>query len=220
MTFAEMQVRVEALCKVEGWSDAPTPPDFGALINRALAMMSAEGQYVTAEHSFSTTIGTAEYSLLGADTRDWASVSGVIYGTSALTKANPTEQALESPTWWRDTSGTPIWWWLSRPNMVRLHPIPSAIGTVYVIGYRVETELVDASDTPVLYADAHDALCRLAAALLGEEYATTAEQMGKIERWTQSAIAAAETVRGRLYGQRSDTWQRRQQSAPVYRSTL
>lgn len=216
MTYAEMKTRVEDLCRLEGWSDLPTPPDWGALVNRALGQFSALGEYIWDEHSFDTVAGAAEYSLLDADTRDWINVVSVCYGSAPcqLQRSNPVEQAIISETWWRDAHGVPAYWWLSSPNLMRLHPVPNGAYHVYLIGVRAEAELDSDADTPVVYDRYHDAICKLAAAEHGETYATSESQIGKVRLWRDEGLRAAEQCRTGLMEGRAVTWTRQVYPAP------
>lgn len=216
MTYAEMKTRVADLCRLEGWSDLPTPPDWGGLVNRALSEFSALGEYLWDEYSFSTVAGTAEYSLLDTDTRDWIGIHGVAYGStpSTLYRSNPAEQAIMSPTWWRDTGGSPAYWWLSAPNTIRLHPIPDAVDTVYVIGTRAEPALTSDTDTPTANDRYHDPICKLAASYHGETYATSEAQMAKVKIWREEALKAADSCRASLMEGRAITWERQVYAPP------
>jgi hypothetical protein len=216
MNYADMRTRVVDLCRLEGWVDLPAPPDWGGLVNRALAEFSALGEYIWDEHSFTTVAGTAQYSLLDTDTRDWINIHSVAYGStpSVIERSNPSEQAIISATWWRDTGGTPAYWWLSSPNTMRLHPVPNATVTVYVIGTRAEPVLTADADIPDAYERFHDAVCKIAAAYHGETYATSEAQIAKVRLWRDDGLKAAETCRSALMEGRAITWTRQVQSAP------
>lgn len=192
MTFAQLQAYAERLCVLEGWAAATAYPDWGELVNKALAEFSWAGEYYFDQGTITTEASEPEYSLDTTGLQPWKRITDVLYDGNQIYPVTLVQVRLMNPTWMLEPSGTPQYWWLSRPNLLRLYPAPSSASvSVTIYGYRCEPVLTEADDEPVAPSVYHNDIARIAAALHGETYATSPEQMAKVQQWHIDGAQAA-----------------------------
>lgn len=206
MIYADLKLRAAVLAAQEGWDKTNPQPDWGKLINRALAQFSWEAEYQTGNVTLQTVAAQAEYPLPAPD---WKRVTDVVYATNTalLLTDEPTVRRL-NPAWLATPATIPVYYWLSTPNTLRLHPIPNTSGiNVVVRGNRADTPLVADTDAPHCPETFCEGIALLAAWIHAKQYVENADA-GKLKAYYDESMKYADDCRLYLAEQTAPTFQR------------
>lgn len=204
MQFDQMRDRVEALCKLGGWSNNEPLPDYAFLVNEGLRLFTAVSQHNVENKTIITVIDQERYSVSDStDPRGWVLLfDDATYGTTApLYQTTRTNLRYGNRMWRQAASGTPRQWFWASPTEIGLYPKPSAAGTIaYFQGVRHEPILDADSDVPLLDDDYHEGIC-----LLGAWYQGKATAMGefadKLAAYRAEGLEFAERAKGVMASQ-------------------
>lgn len=160
--FRGMRHRAAFLAMQAGSIQANPQPDWGDAINRAVSVVSWESEYNVETGQVTTINSQPEYSL---PLPMWKYVEEAIYQPSGNIPALPLYLVTEGEInqldymWMVQVAGTPIYFWVTNSNTLRIYPPPSATGDVITFrGSREAPALVNDTDMvacPGAYHELH-----------------------------------------------------------------
>ena len=220
MQFDEIRDRIEALCKLGGWSNSDPLPNYAQLANIGLRRFTEVAQHNIEETTISTVNGTAEYSLLTADDqRGWVLIfdDATYTTTRRMYQTSASKLRREDRMWRQKAAGTTSRWFIIQPNVVRLYPPPDTTAdTVYFSGIRHEPVMDADSDEPLAPEIFHEGICLYGAWHHGKLYAR-GEERAIVTQYLQEAKAFADACKAERADQDAPILQRRvSRSVPDY----
>ena len=219
MTFSELRERTRALCWVGGWSEVQPPPNWALLVRQGHRTFFWEAQVLTNEDTFTTVADTAEYKLTAPP--DWIALTDVIYdGKAPLVASSEASIRRMDPLWLKTPSSTPLYWWITEPNTIRLWPAPITSNVVISVrGYRMDDDLVDDMDVPSCPDIYHEAIALFAAWHHGKLYSRGEDRI-ILENYLAEARAIVERCREYFASNDSTAFVRRVRAKPGYEVRL
>jgi hypothetical protein len=188
VNFLELQQRAAFLASRPGYLQALPNPDWGDLVNGAIADFSWDTEYNVEETTFPTVVNQAEYPLATVgDPRGWKFISDVAYGTtSSLYETTEQTERAKDPLWLVRPADTPARYYLVKPSTLRLVAKPSQGGvTLTVRGVREAPPLVLDTDVPAIPGTYHEAIAVRAATLHLEQYASEPQDWSRMNLYRQ-----------------------------------
>jgi hypothetical protein len=199
MQFDQMRDRVEALCKLGGWSNNDPLPDYAFLVNEGLRLFTAVSQHNVEDITITTVTDQERYAVSDdTDPRSWILLfDDALYGPTAPLYQTTRDALRTGNHKWRSTaSGTPRSWYWASPSEIGLYPKPSTSGTdITFQGVRHEPILDSDSATPLLDDDYHEGVCLLAAWYQGKATAM-GEFAGKLAAYRAEGLDFANRAKG------------------------
>lgn len=166
MNFLELRERADKHAELWGFLNSSQTPNWSVLVNQAYKDLCWRTEVIRGpEANFTTVVNQAEYNLPGAATQPWKDVLDCYYNNTPLIAANENQLRRINPRFVVATSGTPTHYWLPRPNVIRLYPVPNAVQQVVVYGIRAPAALVNDADVPAVPEPYHEAIALYAAYL-------------------------------------------------------
>lgn len=180
MNYVELREQADELAEIWGYSNSQRPPDWYKLVNQAYIDLTWEAEAIKGpRQSFSSVIDTPEYdlsSVITGSTRNWKAVLEVTYDGTRIWPVDEAVVRRDDADWLTAASGASRFYWMPRPNILRLYPTPSAVKTVYVYGVWEPVQLSADTDTPVIPLAFHEAIPVRAAYLHAKKYAKSDTQ--------------------------------------------
>src|SRR5215831_9802096 len=132
MNYLDLQQRAAYLASRPGYIEAAPAPDWGSLVNGALADYTWDTEINVENAQVTTVVNQAEYTLdASASPRMWKYLFDCAYGTdTALVETTEQTERSRDPLWLVRPAGVPDRYYLSGPNRLRLVPAPSTPGVV------------------------------------------------------------------------------------------
>ena len=178
MDMSAIQLRIQALVELGGWSNVGSAIDYGKLANEGLRNVTELSQHNVEDLTFNTVASQAEYNLQASPIAATVGPSWIFFFDDAsrltkniLRKTSEANVRRIDPLWNQQSASSPAWWWMSKPDTIRLWPCPSAIEAVNFRGVRHEPALTDPTQVPLMPEKFHEAICLLGAYHLGKLYA-------------------------------------------------
>lgn len=175
MKFGELKADAKAACDLHGWSNVSPGINWAHEVLEASNVFFTKTQAIMADTTVALVASTAEYTLTNPP--GWIRLTDVLAGTD-----NQLHQITESsmreidPLWTQADAGTPVYWWMSKDNTLRVHPKPDAAAvtatpTLYVHGSRLDSVMDTEEDAPSCPSQFHRAISLLAAYRVGNRHA-------------------------------------------------
>lgn len=160
--FVQMRTRAAYIASQAGSMSATPQPDWKVEINNAVSVISWESEYNVETGSVTTIYGQAEYVL---PFPMWRTVEMAIYQPQGQIPALPlqliTEQEMNKLDymWVTQVAGTPIYFWITNSNTLRIYPPAAASGDLITFrGSREAQPLINDFDQvacPGAYHELH-----------------------------------------------------------------
>lgn len=148
MNYNDLKLRAATLAAQSGFREINPAPDWGSLINKALLDFSWRAEYCIGEQTVNTIQGTNEYALTTPP--DWKRITDIVYNnTNGLTLTDENQLRRNDPAWLIAPNSPPQYFYVVRPNVVRVHPTPDSSSLpLRIRGIKADVALVNATDTP------------------------------------------------------------------------
>jgi hypothetical protein len=207
MTFADLKDKTAEYLSFGNYSDVQPSPNLAVLVNEAYREIATESEFNWEATSFATVAGTAEYTLTNPP--DWIRITDVLWGTSTvLYQADPIQVRRYDPLWTQAANAQSMYWWVPKPNVIRLYAPPSSVVTINVYGSRDPTAFTADTDVPGFPIRYHEAI-PLRAAWLHLKKVATGEEMERAKMYLTESDDKVATLKEEIGGQNNPVARRR-----------
>lgn len=192
--------RAAYLAKQSGYQELVDPaPDWPTEFDIAYGDFSWDVEWNKAQASVSTVSGTKEYLLSSAGTPMYKSVAFAVRDSvTELILTDEEQMSRRDILWYIRPNGPPVYFWLSQPNTILLHPTPDAVYTITYRGVKAATALSALTDIPPIPETYHEGIALRAAIRIIESWIPSIEDPQKAERAWRLFLKYEEQYKGHV----------------------
>ncbi len=199
MNYQQIIERAAYLAKQAGYQSVEPAPDFPMEVNVALGDFSWDVEWRKDQGTVATVSGTKEYLLSAAGTPMYKSVAFMARDSnSEMILTDEEQMSRRDILWYIRPIGVPVYFWMSQPNTIILHPTPDDVYTMAFRGVRAAAALSAATDIPPIAETYHEGIALRAAIRILEPWLPSIEDQAMAERAWRLFLLYEEQYKGHV----------------------